>query len=356
MAEVHLPGMAVVLMDGERVLWEWSAGWANIENEVTATADTLFLVGSLSKTVVATALMQLWERGYFNLYDDINDYLPFPVRNPQFPDIPITFRELATHTSSIMDNGPLMEALMVEGDSPVPLGDFLFDYLHPDGAYFDPEANFWPWPPAMRWKYCNIAASLAAYLVEVLSGEDFAEYCRAHVFAPLGMTQSSYRLADLDLDNVAMPYHYSPLARRHEPYGHFGFPYYPSGSVRTSAYELARLAAMYVNEGELGGVRVLSAESVRQIARPQYPKRWPSQGLFWYYLRYDGDDVFGHQGGGRGVVAKLFYRPDDGVGVILLANGDWGSVLDHLVVEGAMVRLFRAADHLRLLASTAEAS
>jgi CubicO group peptidase (beta-lactamase class C family) len=69
-------------------------------------ADTLINVGSVAKTVTATAVMQLWEQKQFDLQDDVARYLPFPLRNPHFPDVPITFEPLPTHRSSIRDNGP----------------------------------------------------------------------------------------------------------------------------------------------------------------------------------------------------------------------------------------------------------
>jgi CubicO group peptidase (beta-lactamase class C family) len=61
------------------------------------TDQTIQNIGSISKTITATAVMQLWERGKFKLDDDVNKYLPFQVRNPHFPDDPITFRQLLTH-------------------------------------------------------------------------------------------------------------------------------------------------------------------------------------------------------------------------------------------------------------------
>jgi CubicO group peptidase (beta-lactamase class C family) len=90
--------------------------------------------------------MQLWERKKFALDDDVNAYLSFPVRNFAYPGLPVTFRQLLTHTSSIAD-GPAYEKSYVCGDSRVPLGQWLRDYLTAGGALYDPQRNFHSWKP-----------------------------------------------------------------------------------------------------------------------------------------------------------------------------------------------------------------
>ena len=341
----HFPGMAAAVVKEGRVVWSHGFGVTNLETQRPVTPDTLFLTGSISKTVLTTALMQLWEQGLFELGDDVADYVPFALENPLYRRFPITFRELMTHTSSIADNGPVLRSLYSDGDSPLPLEEFLADYLVPDGEYFA-ASNFYDFPPQSRWKYSNVAAAVAGLVVEQLSGEDFAEYCHAHVLQPLGLGGSSYRLADLSPADVAMPYEYNQRTEQNEPFGHYGLPFYPGGTLRTSAVGLARILAMMAGDGELDGQRLLAPGTVAEIREVQYPDRWPSQGLFWYYGLYNDREVFGHQGGGDGVAAKMFYRPDDGVGVVLLANGSWGNLLERLVVEEAIIALFGAADEL----------
>jgi len=340
----HFPGLAAALVKDGRVIWSRGVGVADLDTERPVEPDTLFLTGSLSKTVLTIALMQLWEQGLFELGDDVNDHLPFDVRHPVYERVPITFQELMTHTSSIADNGPVLNELYTDGDSPLPLTDFLADYLLPDGDFFR-TTNFWEYPPEGRWKYSNVAAAAAGLVVESLSGEDFAAYCRRHVLEPLGLDDSGYRLSDMDAAEVAMPYDFNRRAETYEPAGHYGVPFYPAATLRTSVIGLARLLALMSNGGELDGVRLLAPGTVAEIREVPYPDRWPSQGLFWYYGEYDGHEVFGHQGGGDGVAAKMFYR-DDGIGVALVANGSWGNLAERLVVEEALILLFRAGERL----------
>ena len=103
MAEQHIPGIAACIVNKHDVLWSNTYGWANLETRTPMSLDGIQNIGSISKTFVATAVMQLHELGLLDLDRDINDYLAFPIRNPNFPDTPITTRQLMTHTSSLRD-------------------------------------------------------------------------------------------------------------------------------------------------------------------------------------------------------------------------------------------------------------
>lgn len=146
LAEARGPGMACGIVRPGQVRWSKGLGLADVEHQRPMLADTLINVGSVSKTVTATAVMQLWEQNRFGLQDDVGKHLPFALRNPHFPEVPITFEQLLTHRSSIKDNWPIYDRTYVCGDSPVALGDWLKGYFTPGGAYWD-EDNWHQWPP-----------------------------------------------------------------------------------------------------------------------------------------------------------------------------------------------------------------
>ena len=104
MATAHIPGLVAALIDSGRVIWQGAYGFSNVAKRTRATASTPFQIASVSKTITATVLMMLKAEGRFRLDDDINAYLPFAVRNPRHPTVPITFRELLIHRASIDDN------------------------------------------------------------------------------------------------------------------------------------------------------------------------------------------------------------------------------------------------------------
>ncbi len=108
LAEQHIPGLAVAIVADGVVVWAKGFGYADLDTRRPVTPDTLFLNASVSKTMVAAALMHAVEHERFGLDADIGTLLPFPVRNPLFPTTPITVRNLAAHSSGIIDNDGLL--------------------------------------------------------------------------------------------------------------------------------------------------------------------------------------------------------------------------------------------------------
>jgi len=102
MTEQGLPAIATIVFKNDNILYESYFGKANREENIDLDKDHLFLIGSISKTITATALLRLYDQGKFDLDDEINKYLPFEVNVPN-QTTPITFRMLLTHTASLSD-------------------------------------------------------------------------------------------------------------------------------------------------------------------------------------------------------------------------------------------------------------
>jgi CubicO group peptidase (beta-lactamase class C family) len=342
MRDARVPGLAACIVRDGAIVWSRGYGRANLAHERPTTPDTIFMLASVSKTVMAVAAMQAVEAGLLDLDADAGDLLPFPLRNPEHPDDVITLRMLLTHTSSIRDVWPVMARFYVRGDSPIALGDYLRRYLDPDGDLYRPGRTYGPWRPGARYAYGNIAASLAGYLIEAASGIPFDAWCDGRIFAPLAMHRTSWHLAGLDRSEVAMPYRATP--ERFVPYGQYGYPDYPDGQLRTSAHQLARHLLAFIGEGAFAGARLLSPESVAEMRRVQLPDVAHGQGLIWYRFGLRGMRLMGHNGGDAGVATQMYFRPDDGVGVIALANGDWRFADGGWPLQRIVVRLFEEAD------------
>ena len=243
---------------------------ANIAAGRRVTPDTLFMLASVSKTVVATAVLQAIEDGLFELDTLANDVLPFPVRHPVHPDRPITVRQLLTHTSSIRDNWNLLTASYVAGDSAMELRTFLRRYLSPGGADFAPN-NFYAFGPGRSYRYANVGVDLAAFLMEAAAGIGFDTWCERRIFAPRGMDRAEWHLAGLPRREIAMPYTWAGNENAYVPTGHYGYPDYPDGALRTTAPQLARHLGMLLGGGSWRGHRLLSrprSESFTAIRCP----------------------------------------------------------------------------------------
>jgi uncharacterized protein (TIGR02145 family) len=316
MNHYYIPGSAACIVAGDDITWTGSYGYANIDQGIEVGDTTVFMLASISKTFVATALLQLWEDGLFELDDSINDYLPFAVNHPVYPD-PITFRMLMAHTSAITDNFSVLFPLIVPGDSPIPLADFLERYLTPGGMYYSPHLSFGSWPPGNAYSYSNVGAALAGYLVETISGMPFDQYCRDSIFIPLEMYKTSWFFAELDSNNVAIPYDWD--GSTYVPYARSGWPPYPAAQLRSSALQLSNHLLSYINAGEFGERRLLESSTVDSAVTIQFE----DYGLLWYRLDLGGGRyVWGHDGGWYGVHTKMYYDPEQSIGVSLLTNAD----------------------------------
>lgn len=331
MEKSHMPALAAATFNAEGVTWAEGYGWANIEKERPATPDTLFQLASISKLVTATAVMQLVETGQLYLDNDINGYLPFAIHNPYHADTPITPRMLLTHTSSLLDNVDIYEDLYDWGaDSPITLHAIIEGFYTPGGQWYDAPECFLKSVPGTEWSYSNLGFALLGYLVETISGTPFDAYCNEHIFTPLGMTETSWFLRDLDPAHIAMPYRDASFLgiEHYRPYGQYGYPDYPSGQVRTSVLQFARFFRMYMNGGTLEGVTVLKPETVTQMQTIQNPQLAPNQGLGWIILaQEDGSMHRGHGGGEHGVLTMAWYRPDTNTGVLVFTSGDTNDLL-----------------------------
>ena len=342
MRAARVPGLAACIVRDGQVAWAGAYGWANIAHGRRTSTDTVFMLASISKTVMATAVMQSVEDGLLDLDADVGDVLPFAVRNPRHPQAPISLRMLLTHTSSIRDDWPTIIPFYTHGDSTIALGDYLRRYLSPGGDLYRPHRSYAPWRPGARYDYCNIGAALAGYLVEAASATPFDVWCEQRIFEPLGMVATSWHLSGLDRTRIAMPYH--DRDGTFVAYGQYGYPDYPDGELRTSAPQLARHLLAFIGLGAFDGARILQAATVREMRRAQVPTVAHGQGLIWYRFTLRGMPLMGHNGGDSGVATQMYFRPSDGTGVIALANGNWYRDGRHWPLQQAVVRLFEEAD------------
>ena len=327
--EANTPGIAVAVVLGEEVVWSAGVGWADREQGIRATSDTVFQLASVSKTVTCAGIMALVEDHVLDLDADVNHYLPFEVRVPFAPEVPVTMRHLLTHTSGIRDRWDVWgtpwsdPSLYVDGDSPISLGEFCRSYFVPGEERYRRRKNFFDWAPGTRYAYSNLATALAGFVAESAGGIDFNELCKDRILRPLGMTDSGFRLADVGTSNLAMPY--AMRRGEFEPIFHYGYPDYPDGALRSSANQLARWLGAFMNFGAFEGVRVLDAATVRGIRTNQIPDivDW-RQGLIWYGESTWDFFMWGHTGGDYGESTRMFFRPDRRVGVVSLTNAYLG--------------------------------
>jgi len=164
--------------------------------------------------------------------------------------------------------------------------------------------------------------ALAAYLAEAKAKTPFETLCQKGIFEPLGMQGSSFRLKGMDQTKIAMPYGFKKKNGVFKPLGHHGYLDFPSGTLRVTAPHLARFLLSFIGDGQLAGTRILKAKTVREMRKVPFPKADSKQGLVWYFDKIGGAKTMGHDGGDPGVSTIMQYRLKDGVGYIILQNGE----------------------------------
>ncbi|HRF75268.1 MAG TPA: serine hydrolase [Chitinophagales bacterium] len=331
MENKHIPGVSAVIIKDEKLAWVGNYGVANLSTGQAVDTNTLFMLASISKTITATAIMQLYEDGYFELTDDINLHLPFEIYHPSYPDSTITMLQLLTHSAAMRDNWNILDTVYVAGDSPLPLGDFMQGYFEVGGPYYYAEDNFYTYAPGADYNYCNEGIALLGYMVEVFTGQPFNSYCNEHIIEPLCMTNTGWFLSELDTNLIAHPYDY--ISGSYYDYGLYGYPDYPDGQLRTTSLSLAKFLWMNMYNGNFNGVQLLQPETIELIRASQIPFIDPTQGLVWYSYE-DGGTWWGHSGGDSGVSTDMYFNEDTQTGIIVLTNSDnshtqiWNELVD----------------------------
>jgi len=322
-----IPALSILVFQNDQVRYERNLGKSHIDQNIDLESSHLFLLASVSKVITATALLQLYEQGRFQLDDPINNYLPFQVSIPNQSQS-ITFKMLLTHTSGIAD-GPSMDGqYYYDQDSPVGLGYFLEQYLVPGGEFYDAQGNFHTFAPGSKSEYSNIGNALIGHLVEQISGSDFNNYCKEHIFNPMGMNNSYWRLDEVN-QTIVQPYKYE--SGRYQALRHYTFTDYPNGGLRSTATDLFQFFSAFVQDGLSNGNRLLKAETIRQMLTLQIPNIDSETGLHLFLMNQQ-HNLWGHDGGEEGVATMVAFEPELGTGVIILTNqGD--ADLDQILVE-----------------------
>ncbi|MFD1062082.1 serine hydrolase domain-containing protein [Winogradskyella litorisediminis] len=344
-------GFAVAMVNQNGVLYEKGFGLANLDTKEKYTENTIQHIASVSKTLIGVALMKAKEMGKLNLDDPIQDYLPFKVIHPNYPNETITIRQLATHTSGINDTyEQYMERawiltknqnlINVSIDYPeqrlnpselnIPMEKYLKEYLELNGLYYQDD-NYINFKPGERYNYSNIGATLCALVIEKATGQAFDSFTEEHILKPLGMNSSGWSLDDVDIkkhsrlyrnDNTLLPF-YTAIT-------------YPDGMLISSSSDMARYLVELIN-GYSGKGTLLSKESYKELFTKQLSDNNFAEGERNADHPYDGDynpGIFigysafgfvGHSGGDAGVATWMYFDKEKKTGRYIVINCDMGN-------------------------------
>lgn len=335
-------GFSVAIANENGVLYSKGFGSSDVASGKKYTAKTIQNIGSVSKTVVGIAIMKAVDLGKLKLDDDINKYLDFKVVNPEFPNVPITVRQLATHTSSIVDADvylfhnyflkpdqnldglPLAydEQQFIDRKDALPLGDYLKAALTPDGKWYDVKS--FTGKPGEFYEYSNTGTALAAYVVAKAVGIPFGTFTEKYMLKPLKMKASGWGFSMVDFKAYSRLY-----ADPKSPLPFYELTTYPDGNFVTSADDMTKFMTELLN-GYAGKGKLLSKESYSEYFKPQltaanFKKRKENNPYNESYnsgilMGFGPTGMVGHTGGDPGVSSFMFFDPKTRIARYLVVN------------------------------------
>ena len=276
-----------------RSFWEGAYGFANIEAAIPATRNSKYTIMSIGKVILSTAVFQLWEKGDIDLQEDINQYLPFEVRNPHFPDVAITPYLLLNHRSSVAwpeDHDRIPDFWhFYHFEDPPPISEWLPEYILPEGKSYRPQV--WKdFRPGDMFLYSNIGTSLLALIVEEITGMDYRDYVRENIFDPLDMDHTAFRFQNLAREELVTPYN-----DQGQPMYYYTCRHYPAGFITTDIEDFSHFMIAMLNSGEYQGTRILEASTMDKMLELQDATSGTAN--LWVHCL---GDCIGHLGGGTG--------------------------------------------------------
>lgn len=327
----RVPGASLAVLRGKRV-YTGAAGVINLDTGVRATPDAVFQIGSITKTLTATLIMQLVDEGLLELDAPITTYLPaFRVARLDVSRM-VTARHFLSHTSGI--EGDLF-ADSGRGDDAVAR---LMDQARTLPSLFE---------PGEMMSYCNFGFATLGRIIETLRNRSYDQALIDYLFTPLGMTHAFSRPEDALRFRAAVG-HLPDRSKKGKtqlrvaPVSYLSFGQKAAGSTpSTSAPDLLKFARLHLDRGvSADGSRVLSAGSVRAMQKRQIqlPRHMNNAiqgwGLGWFLINWDGTRLFGHDGATIGQNAYLRVLPEKKMAVALLTNGgDVQGLYRHVMAE-----------------------
>jgi CubicO group peptidase (beta-lactamase class C family) len=286
-----------VVKDGEIQLCK---GYGFADEYLGYDADgekTAFRIGSVSKTFVAVAAQKLSQEGRLNMNSDISNYL-----ESDFPKLsyPVTMHQLLTHTAGFED--------MVTGMAVYNVSDT--EELAVNVRKYMPKQIY---KPGEVISYSNYGIALAAYVIESITNQNFAEYCEEQIFKPLDMNRTTFRFMH---DIVYVSKAYLPNGNETlEPYMNL----YPEGSAVSTAEDMSKYMLWLLNTDD---TRILSAESKEELFKKQFSMSDEFEGIGYIWNRKSRNDkiFYDKKGETLNFYTRIAVYPQENTGVFLSFN------------------------------------
>ncbi|MGD8500881.1 MAG: serine hydrolase domain-containing protein, partial [Phycisphaerales bacterium] len=306
MVKDKIPGISIAYFDHDGVLWAAGFGYTDYDKKTPVTTDTVFAICSTSKTITAVAVMVAVQDGLLELDVPIIEYFPQFTVNSRFEENPekkITLRHLLSHTSGIEHQAPV-------GNTAEPSYGTLEEHV------LSVSDTWLRHKVGERYSYSGFGYDIAAYILQVQSGQPFSEYIDDKVFTPLKMPNCSTD-PEFIRNHPNRAIGHKPFVKRMPlpP----DIPWIGAGAVYASAKEMARFVQLFLNGGKVDGQTILDESTITSMVTPSVRSKQYGMGVEIYPNRYVH---LGHGGFGAGFESTMYWLPEYGIGAVYLYNSE----------------------------------
>ena len=318
-------GVSIAIVDDQKVVWAQGFGYSDAKNEIHATPETVYRIGSISKLFTAMATMKLVEDGQVDIDRPLKIYLPqFSVRTRFSDSGPITPRTIMTHHSGLPSG---LAKGMWTSDPPASLLDRLKD-------------EYTAYPTNYVLAYSNTGVALQGLMIEQVSNTDFCEYVDQAILSPIGMQQSSFKKTAVVEELMSKGY------RNGKEMDQVPLRDVSAGSMYSNVNDLGLFMQMVFAGGNMGGRQVLHRETIEEMLRPQNQDTTLESpnpiGLGWFLKKFNLAEglgevlVAGHDGGTPLFRTNLVILPEMKLGIVVLTNSTEGRKILNKVTREAL--------------------
>ena len=315
LSESGVPGVAISIVKDGKVILSRGYGKRNIDQELPVTEDTVFAIGSSSKSFTSTAIGILVDEGKLSFDAPIKTYIPwFKMYDPIAADL-VTARDLLCHRTGLPRHDHILtDAKLSRKEIVERIG------------YLQPSTGF-----RSKWQYSNLMFIAAGYLIEAVCGQTWEEYVHEKIFTPLGMTHSGFSVCNMQ-----------KYCDSSKPYGKVGSDVFeltyanvetvgPAGAIHSNIKDMTNWMMLQLNKGIFTSKRIISKESIDQLHTAHMPCYEPSEwncnenkhssyGLGWYVDSFRGHELIHHGGNVDGFSSFVSFMPEEKLGVVVLSN------------------------------------
>ncbi|MEO8449821.1 MAG: serine hydrolase [Gemmatimonadota bacterium] len=309
----RIPGLSAAIVADQELVWSGGFGYADLARRDPATPATIYSICSISKLFTSLAVLQLRDQGKLRLDDPVAKHLSWFNIKRTFPESPeITIEGLLTHASGL----PRESAHGYwSADWVFPTRDEIISKLGSQETLY---------PAEKYWQYSNLGLTLAGEIVAAASGKPYADYVKANLLSPLGLTSTTPEIP-ADERGRRLAVGYGPWKREGE---RTALPVFqvrgiaPAAGYASTALDLSKFAMWQFRLLKNGGTEILSANTLREMRRvhfvdPDFNVMW---GLGFAVERNDNKTFVGHGGSCPGYQTDLLMRDEDRIGVVVMTN------------------------------------